>query len=317
MMQDYLHALEKELNGFPPDERSALMDEIRSHMESGQADEGMGKDPGQRESRLMNELGSPEDMGRGLKALYRPNRFLDYLLIAIPYTLSLYFTEAYLRLQPQYPWMDIRLNVLIDLILIAIGLWKRSASVTLFWINIAVMQLSWIVLQGFWQPYWYFGIQTIAWAALLMGLLTLFGRIVWKHRHDALIAIYALLPFSMDLLGNALWGIRPVSYISNPLDRSLLVIFLRMQDGSIQFYGTLATMALFFLPLNRNMRWTALVLSALMIGFSREYLVDYQTGNVAFVAQWVYYLYVLVPVTMVVAGWLLERNKTQRMRLAA
>jgi hypothetical protein len=315
-MDEYLQSLQEQLKGFPPEDQAALMEEIKSHLESGENDPAMGKDKEERRKKLMNELGSPQDMGKGFKALYRPNRFVDYLLIAIPYTLSLSLTALYLSFRPQYPWMDIRLNVLVDFALIAIGLWRRSALLTLFWINLAVMQLLYIVLQGFWQPTWYFGLQTILWAVLLAVLLALFGQIVWKNRHDALIVVYALLPLSMELLGTAVWSIQPVSYIYNPLDRSLLLIFIRMQSGGSYFYGSLLTTALFLLPSNRNIRWIGLVVSALMIGFGRVYLLDYQTGAMAVVAQWVYYLYVLVPATIVFVGWLRDRSMREQLRLA-
>ncbi len=316
-MEEYLHSLRTQLKNFPPAEQAALLEEIRSHMESGESDPGMGDSDKQREDKLMKEMGSPEDMGKGLREVHRPNRIIDYLLIAIPYVLTPYFTGFYLHLRPQYPWMDIRLNVIMDLAFIAIGLWRRSALVILFWIHLAVMQLLYIVLQGVWQPYWYFGLQTIIWAGVLLGLLALFGQILWKNRHDALIVAYAVLPLGMELLGTAVWSIRPVSYIYNPLDRSLLVIFLQIQAGNVQFYGTLATMAVFFLAVNRDVRWMALLASALIIGFGREYLFDYREGTVAMVAQWVYYLYVLVPLAMVCFVWWLERSKTRGIQFAA
>ena len=255
-------------------------------------------------------------MGGGFQAIYRPNRFGDYLLVVIPYALYPVLNMLYLSLRPRYPWMDIRVDILIHLPLIALGLWRRSAALTLFWINVAVMQLVYIVAQGFWQPHWYFGMQTVLWAVVLAGLLLLFGQIVWKNRHDALIVVFALLPLSMELLGTTVWSIRPMSYVYNPLDRSLLIIFLQMQAAGIQFYETLATMALFFLPMNRNIRWLALAVSALIIGFGREYLFDYQTGAVASVAQWVYYLYVAAPAGIVLVGWWLERSRRQQMQLA-
>lgn len=314
-MDEYLRSLQRQLKSFPPEEQAALMEEIHSHMESGETDPGMGSDSPRRRERLMKEMGSPEDMGQGLKAVHRPNRLMDYLLVAIPYTLSLYFTAFYLQLRPQHPWMDIRLNVIMDLVLVAIALWRRSTLVILFWINIAAMQLLYIVLQGVWQPYWYFGLQTILWGILLVALLVFFGRIVWQNRHDPLIMVYALLPLCTQLLGTAVWSIQPVTYVYNPLDRSLLTVFLRLQEGNAEFYGTLVTMALFFLAANRDARWIALVASALLIGFGRVYLFDYRTGAVAMVAQWVYYLYILIPMGSVGGAWLLDWRKRQQIRL--
>ncbi len=315
-MEEYLRSLQRQLKSFPPEEQAALMEEIKSHIESGSTDPRMG-DEEHRKEQVMREMGSSEDMGKGFREIHRPGRIVDYLLVAIPYVLSLYFTEYYLHLRPQYPWMDIRLNVILDLMLIAVGVWRRSVLVRLFWINMAVMQLLYIVLQGVWQPYWYFGRQTILWALLLAGLLVLFAQTVWNNRRDGLIVVYALLPLCMEVLGTTVWSIQPVSYIYNPVDRSLLVIFLRMQGENAQLYATLITMALFFLSTKRDFRWMALIASALFIGFAREYLFDYRMGTVAMVAQWVYYLYIAVPLAAVGCTWLLDWSKRQRVRIAA
>ncbi len=311
-MEEYLRSLQKQLKDFAPEERTAIMDEIRSHAESGE------EDLKQAGSKLMKELGSPEDMGKGLRAVYRPNRLVEYLLVAIPYVLSLYLTEFYLGLRPEYPWMDIRINVVFDLLFVAVGFARRSVLVTLFWMNIAIMQLLYIVVQGVWQPYWYFGTQTILWAIILAGLLVLFARLVWQNRSDTLIVVFALLPLCMELLGIGLWNIQPVTYAFSSLDRSLLIIFLQLQEGNIQLYATLATTALFFLASNRDLRWASLVASALFLGFARAYLFDYEAGShVASVAQWVYYLYILFPLGMVVSAWRLDYNSRQQALLRA
>lgn len=316
-MEEYLRSLQKALKSFPPEEQAALLEEIQSHIESGESDPTMGSDKGQRRDKIVKELGRPDDMGKGFQKAYRPDRLADYILVAIPYVLSLYFTEFYLRLRPQYPWMDIRLNVILDVVFIVIGLWKRSTLVTLFWLNMAMMQLLYIVLQGVWQPYWYFGLQTIVWAALLVGLLLLFGRTVWRNRHDALMVVFAILPLTMQLLGTAVWSIQPVTYTYNSLDRSLLIIFLRLQEGNAELYGTLATMAVFFLASSRDVRWMALLAVALVIGFGRVYLFDYHTGGVALVSQWIYYLYILIPMGLVGIAWYADWRRRQQVRLMA
>ncbi len=317
-MEEYLRSLQKQLKDFPPEEQAAIMDEIRDHGESAESDTRIGSALQQRRSKVMKELGSSEELGRGFRSVYRPNRLVNYLLVAIPYVLSLYLTEFYLGLRPQYPWMDIRINVVFDLIFVAVGFARRSVLVTLFWMNIAIMQLWYIVLQGVWQPYWYFGRQTILWAIILAGLLVLFGRLVWQNRADALIVIFALLPISMELLGTALWNINADTYAFNSVDRSLLIIFLRLQEDNIQLYVTLASTALFFLAYNRDARWASLVASALFIGFGRAYLFDYEAGShVASVAQWVYYFYILFPLGMVVGAWWVDYNNRRQVLLRA
>jgi len=98
----------------------------------------MGSNAVERRKKLMNELGSPKAMASGLKAVYRPDRFIDYLLILIPYFFYPYLNLLYNSLTPKYSWVDVRLDVAIHLPLIAIGLWRKSAPLTLFWTTILV-----------------------------------------------------------------------------------------------------------------------------------------------------------------------------------
>ena len=216
---------------------------------------------------------------------------------------------------PKYSWADVRLDVLIHLPLIAIGLWRRSALLAIFWITIITTQILYIVTQGYWQGYWFYGIQTVYWALLLLGLLILFGFIVWKNRNDLLLVVYALLPLSMLILGNVLWIIHPTSYtLYSFLDRSLLHIYLDIRN--LYYYTPFVTMALFFLAKNRNIRWTALVMSGMMIGLGRDYLLHYQTGNMALLAHWVYFLWAILPPAIVIFGWWLDKYRWQQLSLA-
>ncbi len=313
-MEEYLEALQKQLKGFPQAERTALLEEIKSHIESGEADGNLGKSAQQRSDRLMEELGSPEDMGKGFRALYRPSRLVDFLLVAVPFALYPLLNMLYVRFAPT---MDVRADILIHLPLIAIGLWRRSPLVASFWITAVSPGLLYMVTQGFWQSYWYFGLQTILWAVLLAGLLILLGLIVWRNRRDLLTVLFALLPLCMLIIGVLLWIIHPTSYGSyNWADHSLLSIFLEIEGRRLVFYTFFPLMALFFLPRSRVIRWAALAVWGLMLGFGREYIMDYQTGNLAMLAHWVYYLYVAVPAAMVSLGWWLDRGKSLRPQLA-
>lgn len=313
MMEEYLHALRKQLKGFSPEEQEVLIEEISGHIESGEEDSKMGRNVEERRKRLMNELGSPKEMGKGLKAVHRPDRLIDYLLIAIPYIFYPFLNSLYTSLMPKYSWADVRLDILIHLPLIAIGLWRRSAPLALFWITIIVSQLFFITT----QIYWHYGIQTIFWALLLLALLTLGGYIVWKNRHDLLIVVFGLLPLSMCIIGSILSVVHPTSYTSyGILDQSLLASYLSIRDS--MFYLILATMALFFLLTNREIRWLALAISGLMIGLGRDYLIEYQTRNTMIpMAHWVYYLWVTLPLFIVFFGWWLDRSNRRRLESAA
>lgn len=312
MAEEYIHELRKQLKGFSTKEQEALIEEISSHIEDGEEDPKMGKEVLQRRKKLMNELGSPKDMANGFKDTYQPNRFLDYLFILIPYLFYPYLNALYMSLMPKYGWADVRLDVVVHLPLVALALWRRSAPLALFWITILVSQLLYITTQS----YWYYGIQTIFWALLLLGLIILAGYILWKKRNDLLIMLFGLLPVSMCILGSILSVVRPTG--ATPygfLNLSLMVGYLSIRDFS--FYLILGTMALFFLPTNREIRWFALALYGLMIGLGRDYLIEFQTRNsMTPMAQWVYYLWVILPLLIVFLGWWLERSTKQQLRLA-
>ncbi|HLO14186.1 MAG TPA: hypothetical protein VK206_05115 [Anaerolineales bacterium] len=312
MAEEYMRTLRQQLKDFSLKEQEELVEEINSHIEDAEEDPKMGKDAEQRRKKLMNELGSPKEIGRGFKEIYRPDRLIDYLLIAIPYLFYPYLNSLYTNLMSKYSWADVRLDILIHMPLIAIGLWRRSAPLTLFWIAILVSQLLYITT----QLYGYYGAQTLFWALLLLGLIILAGYILWKNRNDLLILIFGLLPLSMSVIGTIVSVVHPTGYISFGLiDRSLLVSYLSIRDLSL--YLILATMALFFLVTNREIRWLALALAGLMIGLGREYLIEFQTSTTMTpIAYWVYYLWVFLPLFIVSIGWWLERSKRQQLKLA-
>ncbi|HLO32468.1 MAG TPA: hypothetical protein VK249_25180 [Anaerolineales bacterium] len=311
-MEEYLRALRKELNDFSPEDQEALIAEVSTHIEDAEADPRMGKDLEQRRKKLMNELGSAKNMSRGFKDTYRPDRFIDYLLIVIPYLFYPYLNSLYLSLMTRYSWADVRLDILIHLPLIAVGLWRRSGPVTLFWISILVSQLSYITT----QLYWYYGIQTIFWALLLLGLLLLAGYLVRKNRNDLLTVVFGFLPLSMCIIATVLALVQPTGSIAYGfLDRSLLVSYLFIENAGL--YLSLAILALFFLSTNREFRWLALALSGLMIGLGRDYLIEFQTRDTMMpIASWVYYLWIALPLLIVFLGWWLERSKRQQLKLA-
>ncbi|HUH98797.1 MAG TPA: hypothetical protein VLZ89_15655 [Anaerolineales bacterium] len=311
--QEYIESLRRQLRSFSPEEQETLIEEIRSHIAAGEEDPGMGKDLEERRNRVMKQLGSPQSLGDGFKAVYRPDRLIDWLLIAIPYLLYPYLNSFYLSLMPKYSWADIRLDVAIHLPLVVIGLWRRSAPLALFWVTIIVSQLFAITT----LMNSYYGLQTIFWAVLLLALLSLAGHIIWQNRHDLLIVIFGVMPLGMCVSGNVLSAIHPTDHtLYNLLDRLLLIAHLYLRDFSFDSTILLAILALFLLPSDRRIRWLALVLYGLMIGVEHAYLTEYQTGNMALLAHWVHDLWVVLPALIVMSGWWLERSKRPRLDFA-
>ncbi len=305
MTEKYIQSLRRQLKGFPAQEQEALIEEIRSHIESGEEDPKLGQDIAQRRKRMLNELGSPNEMGSNFKSVYRPNGLIDYLLILIPY--SLYPVLQYIfyhRLVAFSQWVDVRLYVILYIPLIALVLWRRSAAVSLFWITILVSQLIWITLgsNGF------YGNQIFFWAILLLALLALSGYLIWKHRNDLQIVTFGLMSLTMCILGSILSLLNLTDYSLGPLSRSLVILYSFVNN--IAFYGLMAAMALFFLPANRQVRWLGLVLYALVLGLNHEYLNNVFTG-------WVYSLWLILPLIMVFVGWGLEQIRKPKLEVAA
>jgi len=158
------------------------------------------------------------------------------------------------------------------------------------------------------QMDWYYGMQTVIWALLLLALLILAGYIVWQNRNDLLILVFGLVPLSMCILGSILSALHPTNYSLGAIARSLLV--LHSYVGNMMFYGLMATMALFFLPANRQIRWLALILYGLLIGLGHNYLNDV-------VNERIYYLWAILPLLMVFFGWWVEQSRTQNLKLAS
>ena len=316
MSEEYIRSLRKQLKGFSAEEQEAFVEEIRSHMESGEEDPKMGQTPEQRRKLLMAELGSPTDLGRNFKAIYRQNRFIDFLWIAIPYLFYPFLNRLYFDLMPTYSWADVRLDILIHMPLVVVGLWRRSAPITLFWLATLTTQIAAMLLlvRGY-----YGEAQTAFWVVAMLGLVALLGYIVWQNRRDVLLVMFALLPLVMCLTGSLLAIIHPgVVVVYGPLDRILSKIYIDISgagEGYLPFYGTLTALALFFLPRNRSIHWLALGLYGSVIGLSRNY-VNFFDAEKGLMASWVYILFAILPLVMVLLGWWADSSKTQQIQFA-
>jgi len=305
MAEDYIQALRRHLKDFSQEEQEALIEEIRSHIESAEEDPKMGKSRDERRKKLMTELGSPQTMSGGFKAIYRNDRLMDYLLIAIPYLLYPFLNTLYINLMPKYSWADVRLDILIHLPLILIGLWRRSALVTLFWTATLVTQIMSMLLitQGY-----YGTLQIGLWLLVAVGLVIVLVYIIGQNHDDPLMRAFGLLPLMMCLVGSVLAVFHPAAGICSipaPIDKFLSNVYVNAAGfggGYLPFYGTLATLALFFLPMNRNIRWLALGLYGLVIALSRQYLNLFDSDQ-GLMHPLIYSFYVMVPLILIFLGW--------------
>jgi len=309
---EYLRALNQELKEFSPKEQASFIQEISSHIESYHDDKQMGKHQDQRRKNMMNELGSPQEMGKRFRMTYRPGRFIDYLLIVIPFLLYPYMNMVIQNLVgTEYV---ARLEVVLYSLLILLGILRQSDLLTLFWITIITTQITSYLMIG----YSFYGFkQNMIWSAFAIGLIFLLARIVWKNRHDTIVVIYACLPLVLCAYGSIFILTKPQSSgaLFGVIDRFLLNVFILSGSGNggfFQYFGLLLAITLFLLPTNRDIRWVALAIFGLVETLSRTYLNLYQ----GLFSPWVYSLYVIVPLVLVFLGWWFERFERKQISLA-
>jgi hypothetical protein len=227
------------------------------------------------------------------------------LLIIIPCVNELLLNDYYVYIA--------RVDILIGLLLIAVGLWRQSALLTLFWMTAKVTQITAMlfVARGY-----YGGTQTFFYSLIAFGLILLWGRIVWQNRNDVLIITYSLLPLVLCAVGLILVTIHPrvVLWHYGLLDSLFWSIYEAPWGGYIPWLGPILAMGLFFLATNRNLRYLGLGIWGLVVGLGREYLnLSYYQGPMD---PLVYILWDIFPLGIVLCGWWLDRNKTEQIKLA-
>lgn len=308
---EYLRILNQQLKHFSPAEQASLQEEIASHIERHEEDLRAINDPEERRKVIMSELGSPIEMGKRLKLIYRPDRFVEFLLAAVPYLL--------------YPFVNVmfreilgleyvaRAEIVLYSLLILVGLWRRSILITLFWSTMIFSQIASMLLVGY---AFYGNLQSVLWLAYAIGLLFLIGQIVRQSRNDLLTLVFACLPLLLCAYGSLFVLLYPQnlnSHLLGVLDRFLLNIYAQSGDGGyFSYFGHILAIALFFLVANRDIRWLALMIFGLVETLSRSYL----NLSQQLMPPWVYSLYVLLPLTLVFLGWWLDRTQRKPLNLA-
>jgi hypothetical protein len=306
--EEYLRIFNQQIRGFSPEEQASLLDEINSHIESLKEDLSTVKDPEERRNKMSSELGSPQELGKRFKMIYRPDRFIEFLFIAVPYLL---YPLIAVLLQKSFGTEFIaRGEILLYSVLILIGLWRRSILMTLFWATLIIGQIVSMLLPG----YAFYGSgQSMLWLVFAAALLYLVGQIIWQNRSDLLTVVFACLPLLLCAYGSAFVLIHPQNTGSlGFFDIFLLNVYMN-GSGYLGYFGYILAIALFFLVTNRDIRWLALAIFGLIDATSRYYL----NLSEAMMPPWVYSLYVFLPLLIVLLGWWAEKNQRKQISLAA
>jgi hypothetical protein len=203
---DYLERIRIKLKGFSPQEKTDFIDEIASHIESGQEDASFG------EGRVMAELGTPEEMERGLRKVHRPNQLVNLLLLLIPELFLFRFIQVLLNVfyGPLKEWTVLdphlylggRIALALALLLAVVGLQRRSVILIIFWLTDAIGTLvSLMTREGRFIP----GqervsgstIESLLLYAILIGLVLWLVKTLKQNKFDLLLVVYALLPLTL------------------------------------------------------------------------------------------------------------------------
>ncbi|MEJ2598858.1 MAG: hypothetical protein P8Z00_11030 [Anaerolineales bacterium] len=310
--EEYLNQLREQLGSFSPEEQSCLLAEILSHIESGEEDPDLGRDPQSRRQRVMAELGTPEQMGSGFKQVHRPNRLLDFLIAFIP-SLFIFplissfvflFLTAFAGPEPATtpPALIIigQASVLVSASLTLVSLWRRSVWLLLFWIpTTALYIISLLVYEQRWR---FLGggpasnmFESVIWYGLLLGLALAFIRLLWRNRANPLLVTFALLPILMTLTKSLLYLLSTaigITYANPSITSSPEFTLINQLAG-------VAWIPLFFIPLNRRVRWLALALSTLVFLMKWGYLSGFHVLPV---------LFSTLPLLVVLLGWRLDKR---------
>jgi hypothetical protein len=136
---EYLKRLKEYLTGFSSEEREALIEEIASHIEEGETDPHFSEDMGNKIRSLECEMGSPRDLGRAFKDVYRPTNWIEYLLVVSPYEILKYPLLVVVSLafgsmaqsnsspfSSPYLMISIRASLLLFIIMVLVSQLRRS-----------------------------------------------------------------------------------------------------------------------------------------------------------------------------------------------
>jgi len=325
--KSYLDRLEKELKGFAPSEKEVLIEEIANHIEMGLDDEQINQDSITGIQKLEAEMGSPSDLGCGLKEVYRPNRWVDFLLVFIPSNILRYFLYLILVLvlgenltilnnplsSTPYMMISIRVSLLLSILLSLVSLHRRSIQVLFFWLPQAILTTFTLVFRvNRWLTQFHPSdnltniVESIFWIALLAVMVVWFLHLLWINRHNILLTVFAIIPF-LTTIGNLFvtqyifTGYFPGGY---QLPNWHISSFSGFPLGLYQV-SLILWVVLFYISQQRLVRWLGLLLYATPLSLM-NFIASTQYPFLAVI--WT------LPVVIVIVGWIIDLIKFKQVR---
>jgi hypothetical protein len=314
--QDYLEHMRRQLRRFSPAEQVDFFDEIASHIESRM--ENGSDDPSVEKRRLMDEMGTPEQMERALRDVHRPNHLVDLLLVLVPYLIlprliQLLISAFYGPLQEwavvdPHLYLGGRISFILAVLLATLGHRRRSVPLVIFWVTDSLCTLVSLMMReqrfipgqeailGSW-------IESLFLLAILIGLIFWLVQILKQHHFDMLLLIYALLPLLLMAANFISVQVALRSNVPNQVTWGLPFGLLGILGYQL-FWAT--GMAIFFLFHSRDIRWIGL----LLVGFNDVYpQIFAYSASLPLLLIWSLLL------TLVFLGWVLDRRRRRANKL--
>ncbi len=231
------------------------MDEIASHMESGGEDPHMGTDQTARMQNTLREMGSPDDLGRGLRNVHRPTPWLEFAVIFVPAYLIFHWIAVLLfdTTRETGSVMAMVITLLLSMLLAGFSAWRRLNIALFFWLpEAAIRSLMVLFRQSHWLWQGSVTPEKIFWNFLIVALTAACMWIIWQNRKDFLLVAFGGLPFLGTLANIITFQLARVY----PLEFHNPVILGIGLTSIIE----VASLAAFVLLRNRQLRWLALLL---------------------------------------------------------
>ncbi len=308
-IHSYLIQLQKDLNALSAAERADILAEIKSHIDDGLQDPQMGQTPGEREAKLMAEMGSPSDMGNGFSHIHRSHTWLDVVLALIP-AVVIFVSKALVTGST----MDMLLGWLVVLPIylgmIYLSLHRKSLMLLGWWLAWTILYASQTLMISTDSGESLFRVtQNVKWVTtagyivLLLGSLYYFGRKLWVWQHDGLLVAFSLQPIIWSVVSFAM-GVVSIK-LSSPTALGEYLHLFTLVEGPLYVFMVVLVMS----PASRRIRWYALILSAL--GYTASILTIWDSIPPVFIV-----LSVLIVAAPIIGGLTLDYRFTHRNPLA-
>lgn len=209
-MQDpiraYMERLRSSLGSLPYQEREQVLSEVASHFAEGLQDSRLGATPEERMAALLREMGNPDELGHELHQLRRGQRWIDFLLAAIPALFLIELIEI-IVMRVYYPsanplFNEVALATLpLCAIMLLVARWRASQPLLIFWLLITLEQtlipLQWSALGRPQPPF------AILWGIVSLAALAWLLLLLWRVRRIPLLLVFGGLPLLLAVAQSA------------------------------------------------------------------------------------------------------------------